>query len=124
MRKITVIIILGLLILGAVFMATNKWPSRLRVINKSEDGVVLNLGIPYQWLYVPAGEEITFTLPKDEYSGSIWWCGETTSQTMDLTHNLKLNFPSCYGAPSRIGERSQEKVDIVGGPKRDFMFQY
>lgn len=124
MKKLTIILILALLVLSAVLIAANSWPARLRVINKSEEGVVVNLGVPYQYLYVAPGGDLTFTIEKDLYNAKVWWCGEEGGRTMDLNHNLKLNFTSCGNTPNRQGERSQEKVDYNLDPKRDFMFQY
>jgi hypothetical protein len=124
MKKLTVILILVLVVVAAAFMAANTWPSTLRVINKSEQPVVLNLGYPYSYLYVASGGDITYTIEKDEYAASVWTCGEFIGKTMDMTHNLRLNFTSCGSDPGKIGEKSQEKVDIDITPKRDFMFQY
>jgi hypothetical protein len=124
MKKMSVLVILVLLVIGALFIAANDWPAKLRVINNSEEAVVLNLGVPYQYLYVAAGGELTFHIEKDIYDASVWYCGDTQGRTMDLTRNLKLNFTSCFGSPSYLGERSMEKPDFDGGPKRDFQFQY
>jgi hypothetical protein len=124
MKKLTIILILAVLVLGAVFMAANEWPARLRVINKSEMGVVINLGVPYQYLYVAPGGEQTFTIEKDLYNATVWWCDQEGGRTMDLNHNLRLNFTSCGNMPVTKGERTMEKVDFNMDPKRDFHFQY
>ena len=65
MKKLTILLILVLLIAGALFIAANTWPSRLRVINNSEQPVVLNMGFPYSYLYVASGGDITYTVEKD-----------------------------------------------------------
>lgn len=124
MKKFTIILILALLVLAAVFMAANEWPAKLRVINKSEKAVVVDLGVPYQYLYVASGGDVTFTIEKDLYNATVWWCDEPGGTTMDLNHNLKLNFSSCGTLPPNKGERTMEKVDYNMQPKRNFHFQY
>lgn len=124
MKKLTIILILALVVVAAAFMAANTWPSTLRVINKSEQPVVVNLGFPYSYLYVAPGGDLTYTIEKDEYTASVWTCGEFIGKKMDLTHNLRLRFTTCGREPGHIGEMSQEKVNLEVNPKRDFMFQY
>lgn len=124
MKKLTILLILVLIIAGALFIAANTWPSRLRVINNSEEPIVLNMGYPYSYLYVASGGDVTYTVEKDVYFGNVWYCGDFVDGEWDLNRNLRLNFRSCGNDPLRMGERTQEKVDLEVGPKRDFEFQY
>jgi hypothetical protein len=122
--KKSILIILALVILSAIVVAANDWPAKLRVINQSDQPVVVNLGYPYQYLYVAAGADKTFHIEKDEYTASVWYCGDEIGSTMDITRSLRLRFKPCSVLPGTRGESSMEKVDLDNGPKRDFQFQY
>jgi hypothetical protein len=128
--KKAILIILVLAVAAVILAAANPWPARLEVINRSEQGVIVNMGYPYSYLHIPAGGSRTFTIERDVYAAAVTACGVTKSGTMDMTKNLRLTFTPCGGmkhseAPRYPGERSMEKPNWESAPaKPEFQFQY
>lgn len=126
------VIILAFLLLAVIlFVAASERPARLRIINKSDQPVVFNLGYPYSYLYVAPGGDLTYTIERDLYFGSVWYCGETKNARVDLKTNVRLNFTPCTGLnqpelKKYPGEATMEKPN----PSRDnkpgfrFFFQF
>jgi hypothetical protein len=77
------------------------------------------------WLEVPAGEEKSFTVPRDIYSHTTVACGDTATGTVDIRKLTTLVFTQCDGKPPNAGERSIEKIHFFDSPDRgDFKYQF
>ena len=129
MKKIQIVIVI-LAVLALFLIAANEWPARLNVKNQTEANVIISLEYPYTWLVVPAGENREFHIEKGVYDAQVTACGETVTGTMNLKHNLKLNFTPCSGwantsADKFPGEPALEKPNWNRPPKANYWrFQY
>jgi hypothetical protein len=128
MKKIALTIAL-LVMVVVVLVAANPFPSTLTVINKTDGNVIISLAYPYSFLVVPADTTKKFTIERDVYDSIVTACGETTNGTMNLEHNLRLNFTACAGwgdtgAPKFPGEPTQEKPNWNRTPTLDYRFIY
>lgn len=128
--KKAILIILVLIVAAVILVAANPWPARLEVINRSEQGVIVNMGYPYSYLHIPAGGSRTFTIERDVYIAAVTACGVTKNGTIDMTKNLRLTFTPCGGmkhtdAPRYPGERGMEKPNWERPPTNtDWQFLY
>lgn len=119
-----------LLLLATVLMAANPFPATLTVINKTDGNVIISMAYPYSFLVVGPGSTSKFTIERDVYDAQITACGKTKSGTVDMMHNLKLNFTPCAAwgdksAPKYLGEPTMEKPNWNRSPGvADFRFQY
>ena len=129
MKKIYIILIV-LAAVALLVVAANDWPARLTVRNQTDEAVIISMEYPYSWLYVPAGTKSVFHIEKDDYTALVTACGETVSGTINLKHNLKLNFTPCYywsdsDSPKYLGEPGLEKPNWNRPPKANYWrFQY
>ncbi len=126
-KNALVILVLALLI--AVLIAANPFPATLTVKNKTDGNVIISLTYPYSYLVVKPGTTGVFTIKRDVYPSTVTACGETVTGTMNLEHNLKLNFTPCAGwgdsgAPRFKGEPTQEKPNWNRTPANPWRFQY
>ena len=106
--------LLALLVLVVILMAANPFPATLTVINKTDQNVIISMEFPYSFLVAAPGTTSKFTIERDVYDGLVTACGKTKSGTMNLNHNLKLNFTPCAdwgntSAPKYPGEPTMEK---------------
>jgi len=77
------------------------------------------------WLEIPAGETMSYTVPRDVYSHISVACGETATGSVDIRKLTTLVFTHCEGSPPNAGERSIEKVHFYDSPDRgDFNYQF
>ena len=128
--KKTVLVIALLAMVVVTLVAANNFPATLTVINKTEGNVIISMKFPYSFLVVPSGSTRKFTVERDVYDAIVTACGDTTNGTMNLEHNLKLNFTACAGwgqtsAPKFPGEPTQEKPNWNREPNNaDWRFRY
>lgn len=128
--KKAILVIAALVIFAVALSAANPWPSKFTVINKTDDWVIVSMEYPYSWLAVPAGTTSEFHVERGEYDALVTACGETVSGTINLNHNLKLNFTPCAfwddtDSPKYPGEPSQEKPNWNNPPvMKYYRFQY
>ena len=129
MKKIVLVITL-LVLVGVILIAANPFPSTLTVINKTDGNVIISMKYPYSFLVVPAETTKKFTIERDVYDAIVTACGDTTNGTMNMEHNLRLNFTPCAGwgdtgAPKYLGEPTQEKPNWNSSPGvADWRFLY
>jgi hypothetical protein len=77
------------------------------------------------WLEIPAGETMSYTVPRDIYSHTSVACGETATGSVDIKKLTTLIFTHCEGKPPNAGERSIEKVHFNDSPDRgDFNYRF
>jgi hypothetical protein len=128
--KKTVLVIALLALVAVTLVAAHEFPSTLTVINKTEGNVIISLEYPYSFLVVRPDSTKKFTIERDTYDAIVTACGETTNGTMNLEHNLKLNFTPCPGwdqtsAPKYLGEPTMEKPNWNREPGvADWRFLY
>ena len=128
--KKAVFVVIALVMVIAVLAAANPFPSTLKVINKTEGNVIISMEYPYSFLVVKPGTTGVFTIERGKYDALVTACGKTKSGTMNLNHNLKLNFTPCASwgntsAPKYLGEATQEKPNWNRSPSDPgFRFQY
>jgi hypothetical protein len=129
MKKI-LLAILALLLVAGIIMAANPFPATLTVKNQTDGNVIISMEYPYSFLVVKPGTTSKFTIERGVYSGVVTACGKTTSGTMNLEHNLKLNFTPCAAwgntsAPKYPGEPTLEKPNWNRRPGvADWRFDY
>lgn len=128
--KKTILAILALLLVVGIIMAANPFPATLTVKNQTDMNVIISMEYPYSFLVVKPESTAKFTIARGKYSGVVTACGKTKSGTMDLNHNLKLNFTPCAAwgntsAPKYLGEPTQEKPNWNRRPGvADWRFDY
>lgn len=128
--KKAVIALISLVVLIAILAAANPFPATLKVINQTDGNVIISMAYPYSFLVVKPGATVKFTIARGKYDALVTACGKTKSGTMNLNHNLKLNFTPCAAwgnkyAPRYLGEPTQEKPNWNRSPGvADFRFQY
>jgi hypothetical protein len=128
--KKAVFLVIALVVVIAILAAANPFPSTLKVINQTDGNVIISMAYPYSFLVVKPGTTKSFTIERDKYDALVTACGKTKSGTMDLNHNLKLNFTPCAAwgnksTPKYLGEPTMEKPNWNRSPGvADFRFQY
>lgn len=128
--KKAAIVLISLVLLIAVLAAANPFPATLTVINKTDGNVIISMAYPYSFLVVKPGSTAKFTIERGKYDALVTACGKTRPGSMDMRHNLKLNFTPCASwgntsAPKYLGEPTQEKPNWNRSPGvADFRFQY
>jgi len=127
--KKTVLVIALLALVAVTLVAAHEFPSTLTVINKTEGNVIISLEYPYSFLVVRQIPTKKFTIERDTYDAIVTACGETTNGTMNLEHNLKLNFTPCPAGPNQrskyLGEPTMEKPNWNREPGvADWRFLY
>lgn len=111
------IILVASLIIVSVVSAKTKLAT-LEVINRTDQSVFLSLtGTKQYYLAVAPDTTKTFTLEREVYDRTTFSCGKSDSGTVDITHQLRLVFTSCYGDAPNWGAPSLEKVHIKDSPK-------
>ena len=129
MNKLALVITMVVL-LAVILVAANSFPATLTVINKTDGNVIISLEYPYSFLVVKPESTHKFTIARDTYVSTVTACGETASGTMNLNHNLKLNFTPCAAwgntsAPKYLGEPTMEKPNWNRSPGvDDWRFDY
>lgn len=114
---ILVFVLVGSLILVSVVSAKSKLV-KLEVINKTDQSVFLSLtGTNHYYLGVAPGKTKTFTVEREEYTNTTFSCDKSESGTLDLSHQARLVFTSCYSKAPNWGAPSIEKVHINDSPK-------
>ena len=93
--------------------------ARLTIINKTDEDLYIQLTNDEENLhYYLTGRLGTtvFTIEREIYDATFWACGNSTDDvTLDVTRNLRLNFPVCSNVPN-AGEPSMEKVHLKDSP--------
>ena len=112
--KKAALVLIALLVLVVILMAANPFPATLTVINKSDQNVIISMSYPYSFLVVGPESTKKFTIERDVYDALVTACGKSKTGTMNLEHNLKLNFTPCASwgntsAPKYLGEPTMEK---------------
>jgi hypothetical protein len=131
-KKFILILALALLVALAISVVSASAANDLvgLTIKNRTDGVVwVSLLSPdnvyVYWLEVPAGETMSYTVPRAVYSHSTVACGKTATGSVDIRKLTTLVFTHCEGKPPNAGERSIEKVHLVDSPDRgDFNYQF
>ncbi|HUV28809.1 MAG TPA: hypothetical protein VMW34_15720 [Anaerolineales bacterium] len=131
-KKFILILALALLVALAISVVSASAANDLvgLTIKNRTDGVVwVSLLSPdnvyVYWLEVPAGETMSYTVPRAVYSHSTVACGKTATGSVDIRKLTTLVFTHCEGKPPNAGERSIEKVHLVDSPdRRDFNYQF
>jgi hypothetical protein len=101
----------------------------LTIKNKTDSVVWVSLLSPdniyVYWLEVPAGETMSYTVPREIYSHITVACGKTATGSVDIRKLTTLVFTHCDGSPPNAGERSIEKVHLYDSPDRgDFNYRF
>jgi hypothetical protein len=126
-RKLILAIVL--LLAASLAFASTVWAQeeeeptlvRLEVRNRTNQivSLVLTLTDPEtegdvfaSAMAVPAGTTRTFTLPRGGYTHTTFACGDSQSGTLDLAHQTRLIFPTCFALDAKQGEPSMEKIHI------------
>ena len=128
--KKAALVLLSLVVLIAILAAAKQFPATLKVINQTDGNVIISMKYPYSYLVVVPGSTKKFTIERDTYDALVTACDKTKSGTMDLNHNLKLNFTPCaaWGATTTkkyLGEATMEKPNWNRRPADPgFRFQY
>ncbi len=126
---ILVLVLLATMIAGVSSAAAGSDSVRLMIRNRTDKVVWVSLlssdGLSVYWLEAPAGETVSYSIPKDVYSHTSVACGETATGTLQLEQQTKLVFTRCGETPGYAGERSIEKVHFYDSPDRhDFNYRY
>jgi uncharacterized protein (UPF0333 family) len=125
MNKKTVIVIVGLLVFAVLLAAVipayagsaNKKLVRLKLINKSDQPVYLQLnGAQFYYLTVNPKTTKTFTVKQGVYSRTTWACGASAIGTLNMSSQVKLNFIPCDRFAPNQGEPTMEKVSLFDSP--------
>ncbi len=112
-----VFVLVASLILVSVVSAKSKLV-KLEVVNKTDQSVFLSLtGTNFYYLAVAPGKTKTFTVEREIYTRTTYSCDKSESGTVDITHQLRLVFTSCYNDAPNWGAPSLEKVHINDSPK-------
>jgi hypothetical protein len=123
-------VVIALVVVIAILAAANPFPATLKVINQTDGNVIISMAYPYSFLVVKPGKTGVFTIERGKYDALVTACGKTKSGSMNLNHNLKLNFTPCAAwgntsAPKYLGEATQEKPNWNRPPSDPgFRFQY
>jgi hypothetical protein len=90
----------------------------LTIINRTDGGVTVTLasGDVYYYLYVPAGDERTFTVERLTYTQNSWACGGTSSGSVPVKIQTRWVFTHCGGEAPNWGEPYMEKIHIDDSP--------
>jgi hypothetical protein len=129
MNKIA-LVIAAVILLAVILVAANSFPATLTVINKTDGNVIISLEYPYSFLVVKPATTHQFTIARAKYVSVVTACGATTTGTMNLNHNLKLNFTPCAAwgnknTPKYLGEPTMEKPNWNRHPGvDDWRFDY
>jgi len=129
MNKIA-LVIAAVILLAVILVAANSFPATLTVVNQTDGNVIISLEYPYSFLVVKPDSTHQFTIARDTYVSIVTACGETTTGTINLNHNLKLNFTPCAAwgntsAPKYLGEPTMEKPNWNRKPGvDDWRFEY
>lgn len=124
MKKIPVLIIIlvlvGALILVGVVSAKTKL-TRLEIINRTDQNVAISLFGESGSFYLPVAPGTTrvFTVEREVYDQTTFSCGKSESGTVDMSTQLRLVFPTCYGDLPNPGAPTLEKVKLNGHDKSD-----
>jgi hypothetical protein len=124
------LVITAVILLAVILVAANTFPATLTVINQTDGNVIISLEYPYSFLVVKPASTHKFTIARDTYASIVTACGDTATGTMNLNHNLKLNFTPCAAwgntsAPKYLGEPTMEKPNWNRKPNvDDWRFDY
>ena len=126
---ILAIVILATLTIGVISVSAASDMTGLTIKNRTDSVVWVSLLSPdnvyVYWLEVPAGETMSYTVPRAIYSHITVACGETATGSVDIRKLTTLVFTHCDGKPPNAGERSIEKVHLYDSPDRvDFNYQF
>lgn len=86
---------------------------RLVVVNKTTKTLYLKLDGPYfYYLSVMGGESGLFTVKRGVYSSTVYACGASSSDTIDLTRQKTLIMPICGGNARTAAKTSAQNIDL------------
>jgi hypothetical protein len=114
---ILVIALVAALIVVTAVAAASKL-TRLTIVNRTDQNVALSLIGSKGTFYLPVAPGTTrvFTLDREVYKHTTFACGKSETGTVDMSTQLRLVFPSCYGE-SNNGAPTLEKVKLNGGSR-------
>lgn len=121
MRKMHILIILALaatLILATAVAARTKL-TRLEIINKTDRSVGISLIGERGAFFLPVGPSSTrvFTLEREVYQHTTFACDKSETGSLDLSTQVRLVFPTCFGDLPNPGAPTLEKVQLNGGTR-------
>jgi hypothetical protein len=70
----------------------------------------------YYYLYVPAGEERSYTVQRLDYTHNLWACGDTSTGSVSVKIQTRWVFTPCGGEAPNWGEPNMEKIHISDAP--------
>jgi hypothetical protein len=123
---ILVIALVAALIIVTAVSAASKL-TRLTIINRTDQNVALSLVGSSGTFYLPVAPGTTrvFTLDREVYKHTTFACGKSETGTVDMSTQLRLVFPSCYGNVSNNGAPTLEKVKLNGGSRGEaYRYQF
>ncbi len=86
---------------------------RLTIVNKTTKTLYLKLQGPYfYYLSVKGGESGLFTVKRGTYSSTVYACGVSSSDTIDLTRQKTLIMPICGGNARTAAKTSAQNIDL------------
>lgn len=86
---------------------------RLTVVNKTTKSIYLKLQGPYfYYLSVDGGDSGLFTVKRGTYSSTIYACGASSTDTIDLTRQKTLIMPVCGGNARTAAKTSVQNIDL------------
>ncbi|HZD56518.1 MAG TPA: hypothetical protein VE136_07340 [Anaerolineales bacterium] len=118
-------LIAALIIVTAVSAATKL--ARLTIINRTDQNVALSLIGSKGTFYLPVAPGTTrvFTLDREVYKHTTFACGKSETGTVDMSTQLRLVFPSCFGNLPNNGAPTLEKVQLNGGDRGEaYRYQF
>ncbi|MEJ2263879.1 MAG: hypothetical protein P8X95_10570 [Anaerolineales bacterium] len=122
---ILVIALVAALIIVTAVSAASKL-ARLTIINRTDQNVALSLIGSSGTFYLPVAPGTTrvFTLEREVYKHTTFACGKSETGTVDMSTQLRLVFPSCYGDTNN-GAPTLEKVKLNGGDRgKAYRYQF
>ncbi len=128
MKKTNILIVILALLVALILVTAVSAKSkltRLEIINRTDQNVAISLVGESGTFYLPVAPGTTrvFTLDREVYKQTTFSCGKSQGGTVDLSTQLRLVFPTCYGDLPNSGAPTLEKVKL-NGEKRGDLYRY